>query len=110
MPGQPFRTVRPFSIGAAQLDVLREAARGRRLPGDGWADEAACLALWRAGLLRVNGESGFQLSQLGLAALRAQDAAVVDPSTGSAARALSGEDVAWAGRAPCMERLEHAGF
>jgi hypothetical protein len=110
MPGQPFRTVRPFSISAAQLDVLRHAARGLRLPGDGSADEAACLALWRAGLLRVNGESGFQLSQLGLAALRAQDAPVAAPGMGSPARALSGEDVGFGRPRPCMERLEHAGF
>jgi len=64
------RVVGPFSISPAQFALLVQAARGARLRIDGADDEAACLALWRAGLLRVNGEAGFQLSALGLAAVQ----------------------------------------
>ena len=73
MSAQRVRTVRPFSISAVQLDMLRKA-QGQRLQARDSDDEAACLALWRNGLLRVNGEAGFQLSQLGLAAIRVQEA------------------------------------
>jgi hypothetical protein len=90
MPVQQVRSVRPFSISAAQLELLRQAARGRRLQADGSGDEAACLALWRAGLLRVNGEAGFELSQLGLVAVRAQQAAAAS-RTGESPGGVSGE-------------------
>jgi hypothetical protein len=66
------RVAGSFSISPAQLAILAQASQGARLRIDGPDDEAACVALWRAGLLRVNGESGFQLSQLGLAAVRQQ--------------------------------------
>jgi len=82
MPVQQVRNVRPFSISAAQLDLLCQASHGRRLRADGSGDEAACLALWRAGLLRVNGEAGFELSQLGLVAVRAQQAAAASTTSG----------------------------
>jgi hypothetical protein len=90
MPVRQVRSVRPFSISAAQLELLCQAARGRRLQADGSGDEAGCLALWRAGLLRVNGEAGFELSQLGLVAVRAQQAAA-GTRTGAPAGAASGE-------------------
>ena len=73
MSVQRVRTIRPFPISAVQLDMLRKA-EGRQLGARGSDDEAACLALWRTGLLRLNGETGFQLSQLGFAAIRAQEA------------------------------------
>ena len=80
------RVAGSFSISPAQFALLVQAAQGARLRIDGADDEAACLALWRAGLLRVNGESGFQLSSLGLAAVQRGTA----EAQGNAA-AVSGE-------------------
>ena len=84
MPSQPMRSF-PLEIDAPQLALLSEAARGARLFAAGATEATACLALWRAGLLRVNGGSGFQLSQLGRAALRAHAGAVADPPTNATA-------------------------
>jgi len=80
------RVAGSFSISPAQFALLVQAAQGARLRIDGSGDEAACLALWRAGLLRVNGEAGFQLSALGLAAVQRGTA-----DARSDAAAVSGE-------------------
>jgi len=80
------RAAGSFSITPGQFAILVRAAQGTRLRIDGADEEAACLALWRAGLLRVNGETGFQLSALGLAAVRRGTAAAR-----SDAAAVSGE-------------------
>jgi len=47
MPVQQVRNVRPFSISAAQLDLLCQASHGRRLRADGSGDEAACTSATR---------------------------------------------------------------
>jgi len=80
------RAAGSFLISPAQFALLVQAAQGARLRIEGADDEAACLALWRAGLLRVNGESGFQLSQLGRAAVQRGTAAAPND-----AAAVSGE-------------------
>jgi len=66
------RVAASFPLTLPQLAILAQAASDARWRIEGREDEAACLALWRAGLLRVNGGSGFELSLLGLAALQAQ--------------------------------------
>ena len=80
---------RSFSLSPPQLAILVRAGQGLRPRIEGPDDEAACLALWRAGLLRLNGESSFQLSQLGRAAIQAQTAdRRSDAIGGSGERAL----------------------
>jgi hypothetical protein len=66
------RKARHFPINRSQLDILRRAASGQRFQASGRADEAACLEMWRTGLLRMNGEADYQISRLGMAALDAQ--------------------------------------
>jgi len=61
-----------FSLTLPQVEILAKAGRDASWRIDGRDDESACLTLWRAGLLRVNGGSGFELSLLGRAALQAQ--------------------------------------
>ena len=93
-PDEPFRATRPVAGPVAELtlpqvEILARAGRQATWRIDGRDDEAACLALWRAGLLRVNGGSGFELSLLGRAALQAQMLAGRGSATGD-----SGERVA----------------
>jgi hypothetical protein len=66
------RVAASFPLTLPQVAILAKAGRDARWRIDGRDEEAACLALWRAGLLRVNGGSGFELSLLGRAALQAQ--------------------------------------
>jgi hypothetical protein len=83
------RVAASFPLTLPQVAILAKAGRDARWRIDGRDEEAACLALWRAGLLRVNGGSGFELSLLGRAALQAQ----VHAGRGDAAGG-SGERVA----------------
>ena len=83
------RVAGSFSLTLPQVAILAKAGRDARWRIEGRDEEAACLALWRAGLLRVNGGSGFELSLLGQAALRAQGPA----GRGDAAGGGSGDRV-----------------
>ena len=68
---KPSRTVRPFQISRSQLEILNRVAGEDRLDAPACGDDPAVIEMWRNGLLRMNGGSGYQVSRLGMAALRA---------------------------------------
>jgi len=62
---------RHFKISRRQLEILSRVAGEDRLEAASGGDEPAFLEMWRNGLLRMNGGSGYQVSRLGMAALQA---------------------------------------
>ena len=62
---------RHFRISRRQLEILSRVAGEERTAAAAGGDEPAFLEMWRNGLLRRNGGSGYQVSRLGMAALHA---------------------------------------
>ena len=58
------------SLSPMQRDILERAIDGRYVASTTPEEEIECTQLWRSGLLRVNGEPGYQISRLGVEALR----------------------------------------
>ena len=70
----PSRKVRQFPISRRQLEILHRVAGDEPRVAVPAGDEPAFIEMWRNGLLRMNGEAGYQLSRLGVAALQAATA------------------------------------
>ena len=64
-------TARHFKISRRQLEILSRVAGEERTAVASRGDEPAFIEMWRNGLLRMNGGSGYQVSRLGMAALQA---------------------------------------
>ena len=58
------------SLSATQRAILERAIEERSVASATPEEEVACTQLWRSGLLRMNGEPGYQISRLGVEALK----------------------------------------
>lgn len=57
-------------LSAAQRGILEQALRANWFNVSAVRDEVACLEMWRTGLLRMNGEPSYQITLMGVEALR----------------------------------------
>jgi len=59
----------PLCLSGHQRNVLRQAAAAGWLEQPSGQDENIYVEMWRAGLLRMNGGPGYQISRLGIESL-----------------------------------------